>query len=64
VMAEALEMEEYESGQIILEQGAVGDKFYIIKEGKGELWETSSTLSRRAKVSCERQVLHHQGGQR
>lgn len=35
VVAEGLEMVEFQAGQAIFEQGEAGDKFYIIREGTG-----------------------------
>lgn len=37
VVAEGLEMVEFQAGQPIFAQGEAGDKFYIIREGTGEL---------------------------
>lgn len=35
MVAEGLEMVEFQAGQAVFEQGEAGDKFYIIKEGTG-----------------------------
>lgn len=33
IVAEALELEEYEPGDFIFHEGDLGDRFYLIKEG-------------------------------
>lgn len=36
MVADGLEMVEFQAGQAIFEQGEAGDKFFIIREGTGE----------------------------
>ncbi|KAI7838861.1 hypothetical protein COHA_007362 [Chlorella ohadii] len=46
VVAEGLEMVEFQAGQAIFEQGEAGDKFYIIREGTVILTKDGAELAR------------------